>query len=138
MSKRIFSKKQISTLLENRNVVRCSEKAITYNKEFKVRAVRQHVDDGMSAKQIFNQAGFDLDVIGHNKPKGCIKDWLKVFRIRGARGLLVENRGKSKAGGRPRIRGLTDAEKIKRLEATVAYLKAENDFLAKLRAKRAE
>ena len=40
------------------------------------------------------------------------------------------------SGGRPKsIAGLTDKEKLKRLEAEVAYLKEENRFLAKLRKK---
>ncbi len=50
---------------------------------------------------------------------------------------LAETRGKG-SSGRPRTKNLSDTDKIKRLETQVAYLKAENDFLAKLRAKRAE
>jgi hypothetical protein len=55
-------------------------------------------------------------------------------------GLQNDGRGKTKGfnQGRSRIKGLTDVDKIKRLEATVAYLKAENDFLAKLRSGKAE
>ena len=37
--------------------------------------------------------------------------------------------------GRPKTKGLTDTDKIKRLKIEVAYLKAKNDFLVKLRAK---
>jgi hypothetical protein len=39
-------------------------------------------------------------------------------------------------GGRPKTKNLSDKEKIEYLETKVAYLKAENDFLAKLRAQR--
>jgi hypothetical protein len=53
-------------------------------------------------------------------------------------GLQIETRGGHNGGGRFKTKGLTETEKIKKLEAEVAYLKAENDFLAKLRAKRAE
>ena len=49
---------------------------------------------------------------------------------------MVENRGKGRGGGRPKTKGITPEDRIKRLEAENAYLKAENDFLAKLRAKR--
>ncbi len=51
-------------------------------------------------------------------------------------GLQNEVRGKNR--WESKVEELTDANKIKYLEAKVAYLKAENDFLAKLRAKRAE
>ena len=63
-------------------------------------------------------------------------DWNKIFRLKGGAKLKVETRGRG--GGRPKTKHLGGEEKIKYLEAQVAYLKAENDFLAKLRAKRAE
>ena len=77
-------------------------------------------------------------MIGRKKPKSLIRDWNRIFKEKGLDGLKTETRGRGSGGGRPKTRDLTDADKIKRLEAQVAYLKAENDFLAKLRAKRAE
>ena len=136
MSKRRFTADQIANLRKNGNIAKCSDKAITYRKDFKIRAVKRYRDDGWSAKQIFKEAGFDLLVVGDDTPKRCLRDWRKIFKIRGANGLAVETRGRG--GGRPRTKELTDAKKIEYLEAKVAYLKAENDFLAKLRAKRAE
>lgn len=136
MSKRRFTAEQIANLLKTGNVARCSDKAITYSKDFKIKAVRQYQDEGISAKQIFKEAGFDLGVIGKDKPKACLQDWRRIFKIKGINGLETETRGRG--GGRPKVKELTDAKKIEYLEAKVAYLKAENDFLAKLRAKRAE
>jgi len=140
MSKRRFTAGQINDLLNNKNVIRCSEKSITYSPGFKVAAVKRYREEGAGSKQIFEEAGFDLGVIGRDSPKDCLKCWTKIFKRRGMEALSVERRGKSVGvgKGRPRIRGLTDTQKIKRLELTVAYLKAENDFLAKLRAKRTE
>ena len=136
MSKRRFSSEQIVDLRANGNVAMCSDKAITYGKDFKGRAVKEYRDEGAAAKQIFKEAGFDLNVIGKNKPKECLRRWCRVFKIKGINGLSTETRGRG--GGRPRTKKLTDAKKIEYLQAKVAYLKAENDFLAKLRAKRAE
>lgn len=123
-------------LTGNQNVAKCSDRAITYNKDFKLWAVKQYIEENKSAKEIFREAGFDLNLLGQDTPKRCLKDWRRIFKIKGIQGLITETRGRG--GGRPRIKGITDAYRIKRLEATVAYLKAENDFLAKLRAKRAE
>lgn len=123
-------------LLNNTNVNRCSEKAITYNKEFKIRAVKQYNEEGKTANQIFREAGFDLDVVGNDVPKNCLNRWRQTFRMKGDDGLKIESRGRG--GGRPREKWSKDADKIRYLEAKVAYLKAENDFLVKLRAKRAE
>lgn len=140
MSKRIFTEEQMNSLLNNQNVLRCSSKSITYSHTFKIDAVRQYIEKGVGAKQIFKEAGFDLEVIGRGLPKECLGRWCRNYKRRGENSLLVEKRGKGNGidKGRPRLRGLTDAEKIKRLELTVLYLKAENDFLAKLQAKRAE
>jgi len=135
MSKIIFTEEQINNLLENPNVLRCSSKSITYSKEFKVKAIKLY-EQGLNPQEIFIRAGFDLNVIGRKKPKDCLIRWNRVFREKGSRG-LSEARGRN-SRGRPKSQNLTDEEKIKRLETEVAYLKEERDFLAKLRAKRAE
>jgi transposase-like protein len=136
MSKRIFTREQIKQLLSNENVVRVG-KTIVYNKDFKIKAIAQY-EQGLRPQEIFRDAGFDLNTIGRQVPKQCLKRWNKIFRLKGADGIKIETRGKSKGGGRPKTKNLTDTEKIKWLETENAYLKAENDFLAKLRAKRAE
>src|SRR3989344_7432037 len=65
--------------------------------------------------------------------KGTLRDWKKVVEKYGIEGLL-------KPGGIQFDRGPnnTDKDKLKRLELQAKYLEAENDFLAILRAKRAE
>lgn len=136
MSKRIFTREQIKTLLDNPNVSKCSGKAIVYSKDFRIKAIKLYNEQGLGPQEIFRQAGFNLDIIGADKPKGCLKRWQKIYRTKGETGLKTESRGRN--GGRPKTKYQTDQEKIKYLEAQVAYLKVENDFLAKLRAKRAE
>lgn len=135
MSKRIFNEEQIKELLRNENVAGCSEKSISYRKEFKVLAVRKY-QEGLPASEIFRQTRFDINMIGRKTPKRCLRRWTKIFKRKGEAGLKLDGRGKHKSGGRPKnIANLTDEEKIKRLEIEVAYLKEENRFLAKLRKK---
>lgn len=134
MSKRILTQQQIQELLHNEHVVRCSEKSITYHKGFKLLAVKRYRDEGWSASHIFQEAGFDVDVIGRDTPRYRLRDWLKLWKKKGADGLSKEQRGGS--GRRRRVNNLPDKEKLKYLEAQVAYLKAENVFLAKLRKQR--
>jgi len=131
-----FTQEQIGELLKNENVVHCG-KAIVYSKDFKVKAVESY-EQGLGPQEIFKQAGFDLNIIGRKKPKSLLRDWNMIYREKGAKGLKIETRGKGGGGGRHKTKFQTDKEKINYLEAQVAYLKAENDFLAKLRAKRAE
>lgn len=133
MSKRIFTKEEIETLLKNKIVAKCSEKSISYDKDFKIWAVRKY-KEGLSAPEIFNQAGFDINIIGHGTPTECLRRWLKVVKKKGETGLRVDGRATNNPKGRPKgVSNLTDKEKLKRLEVEVAYLKEENCFLAKLR-----
>lgn len=136
MNNNKFSEEQIKTLLNNRNVVKCSDKTITYGKNFKIFAVKQYNEMGKTVNQIFREAGFDPRVIGKYTPQNCLKNWRRIFKTKGIDGLKTESRGRD--GGRPGLKGLTDKDRIKRLETENAYLKAENDFLAKLRAGRTE
>lgn len=134
MSKRRFTADQIIELLKNANVARCSEKSISYSKEFKQKAIGQYQKGGHSPRMIFKEAGFDLCLIGEGAPDESLRRWRKTYTEKGLAGLNTEARGRSHNGGRPKTKGLTDADRIKRLEIENAYLKAENDFLAKLRA----
>jgi transposase-like protein len=138
MSIRMFTEEQIKELRENKNVLRCSAKSITYSPAFKARAVRCSSEQGLSPHQIFKAAGFRIEVIGDHTPKDCLDRWRKKIRHHGLDSLRKDERGKGKGGGRPKLSGLTVQERIEYLEAKVAYLKAENDFLIKLRAARGE
>lgn len=138
MSKRIFTKEQISELLRNKSIFKCSEKSITFSKAFKISAVKLYHEQGLTPKEIFRLTELNLNIIGKEMPKACLKRWNKSYKSEGLKGLVEKRGGNAVGGGRPKTKYATDTEKIKYLEAQVAYLKAENDFLAKLRAKRAE
>lgn len=134
MSKRNLNEEEITNLLKNKNVSSCSSKSITYSKEFKVLAVKQY-KEGMPSREIFERAGFDLNMIGKDIPSDRINAWNKIMREKGEAILNTETRGRG-SPGRPKLKGLTDKEKLEYLEAKVAYLKAENEFLTQLRKKR--
>ena len=135
MSIHIFTKEEIGKLSKNPWVLKCSEKSITYTYDFKKQALEQKAY-GVSPRDIWRRAGFDISGWKTDYAKSILKGWKKIVKKRGYKG-LARLRG-SGALGRPKTKGVTDADKIKRLELEVAYLKAENDFLARLRAKRAE
>lgn len=136
MSKRIFTTEQLKELRKNKNVKKCSKKSVTYSSDFKILAVTRYETEGLTSAHIFKEAGFDLETIGRDTPSRQMCLWRKIEKTKGIEALTKESRGRN--GGRPKTKGLTDKDKIKKLEATNAYLKAENDFLAKLRAGRRE
>ena len=133
MSKRIFTKEQIEELLKNKNITKCSKRSITYNKDFKIDALSKY-KEGFSPKEIFKDAGFDLDLIGKESPKYNIHRWKKTFNTKGIEYLSKETRGKN--GGRPKSNFDNEKEKLKYLEHKIAYLEEENRFLKELRKQR--
>lgn len=135
----MFTTEQINNLLANENVAKCSPKSITYKKEFKIWAVKKYLEEGFSPGRIFREADFDLNIIGRDKAKWCLSRWRKTYADKGEKGLSKDKRGKHKNGGRPpKMEFKNDKEKIKYLEAKIAYMDAENDFLAKLRGLKRE
>lgn len=119
-----MSDKDRKGLENNPNVLKVTKSNVAYTTEFKTNALKLH-KQGHTPFQIFTEAGIDLSVFGEDYAKKCIQRWGKVATQEG--GLKKERRG-SKATGRPK--GL----KFKSVEEEVAYLRAENDFLKKLRA----
>jgi len=134
MVNKVYTKEQREILLKNKNVEKCGIGVISYTGDFKVKAVKQYNKEYMKPQEIFIQAGFDIEMIGKNKPKNCLERWNKTYREKGL-GELLE----SKACGRGRPKGrrnLSEKDKIKRLKLEIEYLKEKNLFLVKLRAKK--
>jgi hypothetical protein len=128
----VFSNEQMAKLRLNPCVFNCTTNSVNYTFEFKKRALELHAD-GVSAKEIWLRSGFDVTIWRPGYFNDTLKDWRQIVKVKGITGLL-------KPGGIQFDRGpnQTNTDKVKRLELQVKYLQAENDFLAKLRAKRAE
>ena len=127
-----YSNEEVAQLRQNPNVFSCTERSINYTYEFKKRALELYAE-GIYAREIWKRAGFDTSKWRKDYCKGTLSDWKDIVKKHGVEGLL-------KVGGIQYDRGPTkvDKDRLKRLELQVKYLEAENDFLAKLRAKRAE
>lgn len=127
-----FSIEEIVEMKKNPCVFNCTTKSVHYTYEFKKSSLELYAQ-GVGPKEIWRRAGFNLCKWKKNYFVLTLKDWRKIVARDGVKGL-------NKMGGLQYDRGPTKEEKdkLKRLELQVKYLKAENAFLAKLRAKRAE
>jgi transposase len=130
MSKIIFNSFQMKQLEKNSNVIKVSERSISYKPEFKVKAVLENLK-GKSPVQVFIENGFDLDIIGKDKPGQCLERWKITYKIYGEEGFYTERRGKGSTG-RPSSKKQTSEQKLKKAEARIAFLEAEVAFLKKL------
>src|SRR5689334_6558060 len=87
MSKITFNEIQIKLLESNPNNV--SERSISFTPDFKIKAVNENFN-GKGPVQIFIEQGFDLQLIGSDKPKECLKRWRKTFNQFGEDGFLTK------------------------------------------------
>lgn len=133
MAERVFNPETRAKILQNKNVLRVGETQITYSSDFKVAAVRAYLVEGKPPYLIFLDAGFDLDLIGRETPRHCLKEWRAIYRERGDEGLRNDQRGRHSAG-RSAEGELTVEEKLRRAESRIRYLEKENELLKKLDA----
>jgi len=133
MKRKKYTDQEREILLKNKNVLEVGKTNIKYCPKFKLKAVEEYYA-GNTPQTIFLNANFDINLIGRENPERCLGRWRSIYKKYGEQGLLEEQRGKGKGGGRPRTRGLSLEEKVKHLESRNAYLEAENDFLKKLKA----
>lgn len=130
MSKIIFTPFQMNELENNPNVIKVSDRSITYAPEFQIKAVKEN-KAGKGPTQIFLEAGFKLEVVGRRKPKQCLDRWRKIYDQYNEDGFLTERRGKGSIG-RPSTKDLTPQDQLKKAQARIAYLEAELELVKKL------
>ena len=127
MSKLTFIPKQIQFLKTNPYVKNVSEKSITYSDEFKRHFVSESLDS-KTAKQIFSEAGFDLEMLGESRIKAFSKKWRKRYRDNGVLALKDTRQGHL---GRVRKTELTPEQQIEKLQAKISLLEQENELSKK-------
>jgi transposase-like protein len=83
---------------------------------------------GKPASIILREYGFDPKMLGKDRQKSLAKRTREYSQRAGG-----FSDGRKESFDRPRIKELTDAERIRRLEHQVRYLRQENEFLKKIR-----
>ncbi|WP_233569480.1 HTH domain-containing protein [Falsibacillus albus] len=129
MTKKLFTEKEISILSKNPYVTSISSKGITYSEEFKHHFISES-RSGKFSTQIYEEAGFDIDILGKRRIKSAAYRWKKAYAEEGGLGLKDTRKGKS---GRTRDKELSLEEKYARLEAKMNLLEAEHELLKKIR-----
>src|SRR5690606_9082397 len=129
MSKKLFTEKEIKVLSVNPYVKSVSSKGITYTDEFKHLFIEENAG-GKLPREIFEQCGFDIEILGMDRVRAAGKRWRATYRKNGVAGLRDT---RSENSGRPSERELTLEEKYAKIEAQSNLLKAENELLKKIR-----
>ncbi|MBC2459874.1 IS3 family transposase [Clostridium beijerinckii] len=128
MSKILFSKENIIKLEKNNNILRVSERSITYTNEFKRLFIEEYMA-GKLPREIFAENGFDINIIGLKRIEQSAARWKNLYEKDGIIGL---DDSRKCASGRPRSRELSKEEIIERQEAKIKLLESQVELLKKL------
>lgn len=128
MSKKLFTNEEVELLSKNKYIKNITIKGITYTEEFKKIFISENIN-GKLPRQIFEECGFDVDILGMHRIHSASKRWRKSYKEDGIIGLSDTRKLNS---GRPRTKDLSLEEKYARLEAKLKLLKVENELLKKL------
>jgi len=128
MSNKFFTEYQIKNLSQNKYVQTISSKSITYTDEFKRHFIAENIS-GKLPRQIFEEGGFDIEILGMKRVKAAGNRWRKMYKDGGATRLQDTRKLNN---GRPTEKELSIEEKYEKLQAKVKLLQAENELLKKL------
>jgi putative transposase len=128
MSRITFSDREIKILQKNPNVQRVSNLAITYRDDFKNKFMDEYLA-GKLPRQIFEENGFNVDILGIKRIETSAHRWKKAYEKDGVIGLSDTRKT---ASGRPLKRELSQAEIIERQEARIKLLEGQVELLKKL------
>ena len=128
MTKNYLTPSQQKEIKKNPYVKAVSDKAITYTDEFKRLFITEN-EVGKLPREIFEEAGFNIDMMGMTRVNRAADRWKRAYKKQGITGLEDSRKYSS---GRPLERELSLEEKYARLEAKTRLLEAENELLKKL------
>lgn len=119
--------RDLSKYRSNPHIDKVSESNIQFTTEFKIKSIKQY-QSGQSPVDIFIEAGIDLSDFNRNYASKTVRRWVAAAEEYGLKNINKERRGVG-SSGRP-----SSGKKFKSLEEEIVYLRAENDFLKKIRA----
>lgn len=125
--------KKAKVILDNNpSIEKVGDKQVSFTNKFKKAAIMAY-REGKSPSEIFLEVGLDPKIFLDNYCSNSIIRWSKSYEKYGKYSLTEERRGKN-ATGRPTGSKPKKPKTQAQLEARLAYLEAENDFLKKLHA----
>ena len=126
MSKILFTDAQVKKLSKNRWIKKINNKTITFTNEFKYKLVKECEDYKKFPQDVFRECGIDPEIVGVKRYEQAAYRWRKQLKSIGE---IKDSRKDNK--DRPVGYELSDKEKLKRAEAKIKLLEAENELLKK-------
>lgn len=128
MSKITFNKETIDALKQNQYVVKVSEKSITYSDEFKRLFIEEYLR-GKTPRVIFEEAGFNVTVLGTKRYEQAAARWIRGYNNDG---IIALRDTRKENTGRPTDKEVTKDDIILKQEAKIKLLEEQLELLKKL------
>lgn len=118
-----YTKEQVMELLKNTYIKSCTNKNISFTKEFKIELLKQS-DKWVFYKDIFKNFWFPDYIVNSEIPRNSLNRWKKNINTKW---IIEENKWRKKKENTD-FQNMNSEEKVKFLEAKVAYLEEVNEF----------
>lgn len=122
-------KEYVQKLQEHPYVLKATEWTVSFTPEFKRIAYEEYYD-GKSMRQIFTDAGIDVEIIGDKRLQNFRNKLLEKSKT----DFGFEDRRKNNCRKEAQSTEAQMAKRIRELEHRNSYLEQENDFLKKIRS----
>lgn len=122
-------KEYVKKLMEHPYVEKATEWTVSFTPEFKRIAYEEYYG-GKSMRQIFTEAGIDVEILGDKRLQNFRNKLLEKSETDSG----FEDRRKNNCRKEPQSTEAQMAKRIRELEHRNAYLEQENDFLKKIRS----
>ena len=130
MKRKVYSREEKEILMKNKNIEKVTDKQVIYTNDFKLFAARQSIENNKLPTEIFLEAKIDINIIGTDAPKDCLRRWRNKYKNYGPQSLLEKT---TRVYKNKKVY-ISEKDKLKQANARIKYLEAENEFLKKIRA----
>ena len=91
---RVYTDEEIKRLFQSGNVLSIKNKSqIVYKKEFKLWAIYEKLSHPeKTARQIFESAGFDMNILDERTPQKRLCSWIKKYKLYGDEYFVAKNK----------------------------------------------
>lgn len=91
---RVYTDEEIKKLFQSGNVLSIKNKSqIVYKKEFKLWAIYEKISHPeKTARQIFESAGFDMNILDERTPQKRLCSWMKKYKMYGDEYFVERNK----------------------------------------------
>lgn len=124
-----MSKEDVKKLREHPYVLKATEWTVSFTPEFKRIAYEEYCG-GKSMRQIFTDAGFDVEMLGNKR----LENFRNKLMEKSKTDSDFEDGRKNNSRKEAQSTEAQMAKRIRELEHRNAYLEQENDFLKKIRS----